>query len=278
MLFQPQQKLEELIVDVLCRKPGLNVNELVSTINGSGVTFSMPAFYKELAKLNEQGVVLCLKHRYSLTMNWVLKLISFADRLDAKYIKSEILSFPLPEEGRSISFTFNNLFRANDFSSHAVLRLVSHAKEKRVYSWNPHAWFYLIQTDQEKSYIHGLEKAGGEFYKVVGGSSFLDHWTAQFWKKRNTIYAFSDHDFEADRSLYYNVVDDYMSSFRLDLKAVQMIDDLYNRVKRPAELDFSTLARLFRETFRVRFRIERSPRKAGRIRKKFGEFFSLQAS
>jgi hypothetical protein len=273
MLFQKNENLEELIVLLLAQRPGLCVKDIGNLVNKFGRTYSIAAVYKELNKLLQAGVLVKISRCYSLSLTWTLHLLSLSQSLEENYVKRPSTTLVLPEEGSRVRYKFTSLLRVNDFSSHVVLLLVAKAKEKTVYSWNPHPWFYLAQTEQETGYLRGLRIAGGKFLKVIGGDTFLDHWTKRFWRDDATQYAFSPTGFENDRQLCYNVVDDFIASFRLDAAATAMIDALYLKVQNIKDLQIPELFDLFQRRCRAAFHIEHNPIKAARYRRKFLRFF-----
>jgi Fe2+ or Zn2+ uptake regulation protein len=66
MLLQKRISIEEAIVKFLARKVNLSVKEIISCMNQEGLSFSQRGVYKELNKLEEQGILLKSKYGYSL--------------------------------------------------------------------------------------------------------------------------------------------------------------------------------------------------------------------
>lgn len=276
MLFEERQNLEESIVRLLSVRPGLSAGEIMRISSQLDRPFCTAAVYKELAKLLERGVLVKIKRRYSLSLTWTLDVLSFSQRLSENYLKNPRATFVLPEPGREVCLKFTNLLRVNDFSSHIILLLVALSEDKRVFSWNPHPWFYLVQTSQESGYIRGLKKSGGKFFKVIGGETYLDRWTTQFWKdQKTTAVRFLPNAFEANRRLYFNVVGDFIASFMLDSAAAKMIDSLYGSVKSYRQLDLPQLFESFQRRVRATFRVKHDRKAAAALRLRFKPFFQF---
>ena len=276
MLFQPLERLEELLVRLLAHKPGLSAAAVAAALRRSGHAYSTAALYKELAKLQEHGIVLRSKGRYSLSLNWMLQILALGRMIEQNYLGNTASTLTLPQPGQRLSWRFDSLLRVNDFSSHVVLLLVAQAQEKIVYSWNPHAYFYLAQTQQETGYVRSLRIARGMFYKVIGGEAPLDRWTERFWRGTPMVYAFRGRGFEDNRRLYYNVVESYIVSFLLEPRAAEMIDGLYARTRQVEDLDLPGVLELFHGRYRSTFVIEHNEKKAARIRAKFSRFLGLK--
>ena len=272
MLFQAQQNLEELLVRLLATKPGLGSDVLRTSLHKAGYNYSVPALYKELRKLQEQGIVVRQKRRYYLSIPWLLEYLSMGKALEAQYLQDPNLALTLPESGKSKRWRFSNLMLLDDFSSHVILKLLAQAKEKIAYSWNPHPWFWIIITSHELSYIKGLKQIESKFYKIIGGGTKLDQWTEKFWQSEETRYKFLP-QFETRRDLYYNVVDDYIASFTLDKGTSEFIDHLYNNTKSYQQLDFSKVIEFFNKKHKLSFVIERNEKKANEIRARFRKIF-----
>ena len=156
--------------------------------------------------------------------------------------------------------------------------LLQQSKHKILLGWNPHPWFHLVQTKQEEQYIKSLKLAKSKLYLIVGGDSFLDRWTEKFWDKKMIEYSFGKSDFYNERSTYFNVVDDYVITVKLDPKISQAIDAIYKNTKSLNDLNLQSILLVFHQKTKSSIWLEKNPEKARKIRIKFKKFWGIDFS
>lgn len=273
-MIKERKQLSHFIVKALAQEPSLDVSELNKYIVAeSGKNYSIQGLYKELKNLQQEGVLFKLGNKYSLRLPWVLDFVSLADSLSRVYVERPQFSNILPEIGKKEIWHFSNLLKMNDFWSHLLLILLKQSKNKILLGWNPHPWFHLVQTEKEEQYIKALKLVKSKLYLIVGGNTFLDKWTEKFWKEKNIKYSFGKSDFQDQRSLYVNVVDDYVVTIKLDSKTSQAIDQIYQETKTINDLDLSAIISIFNQKTNASIWLEKNPEKAKKIGIKFKKFW-----
>ncbi len=274
-----RKNLSQYIIQSLSSQQFLEVSDLLKKITeASGKDYSIQGLYKELKKLQEEGVLFKLGNQYSLRLPWVLDFISLADSISATYIERPQLPLILPEINKKEIWHFTDLLKMNDFWSHVILALLQQSKNKILLGWNPHPWFHLVQTKQEEQYIKSLKLANSKLYLIVGGDSFLDRWTEKFWDKKMMEYSFGKSDFHNERSTYFNVVDDYVLTVKLDPKISQSIDDIYKNTKSLNDLDLQSIFSIFHQKTKSSVWLEKNPERARKIGIKFKKFWGIDFS
>ena len=174
MLLSSQQNLEDFIVRSLAKKTSASVAELVDHIAQTYRPYSNAALYKELRKLQEQGVVVRRKDQLSLSLSWVLNFVEFSDGMYDTHIASPSAGDILPSPGESKSFTFSTLAKVDDFWVHAMLIMLQHSETKRLFQWIPHPWFYLVNSHKSFPFHKALRAYGARVDNIVGGNTFLE--------------------------------------------------------------------------------------------------------
>ena len=81
MLLGTQETLEELLVRILAERPAARPADLHAEVCRRFREYSLPAVYKELRKLQNQGVVFRTGNTLSLSLAWVLNLTALTDRM-----------------------------------------------------------------------------------------------------------------------------------------------------------------------------------------------------
>lgn len=276
MILQGQQNLEERIVTILAKKANSSVEDIHRKIANELKSYSLPAIYKELGKLEFQGVVVKEKKRYSLRLPWVLDFLSLADNASQTYLENPTLDSLIPKRGEKKVWRFTNLLRLNNFWAQAILVLLNRSSSKILYTWMPHSWFNLAYQEQETQYLKSLKHAESRQYLICGSKSPLDVWAERFWKSSNTTYAFTSTPFVKDSSFYWNIVDEYVVKVSLDPQMTKRIDDLYRRVKTVAQIDLSKAFGLFTQRVKAVMVLEHNPKKALLLKNRFRRFFGIR--
>lgn len=275
-MINERKNLAQYIVQSLASQQLLEVTDLrKKVLEVSGKNYSIQGLYKELRKLQEEGVLFKLRNKYSLRLPWVFDFISLADKLSTTYTERPQLPLILPEINKKEIWHFSDLLKMNDFWSHILLILIQQSKHKVLLGWNPHPWFHLVQTKQEEQYIKALKLARSKLYLILGGSSLLDKWTEKFWDKETVHYSFGKSDFHNERSTYFNVIDDYVVTVKLEPKTAQAIDAIYENTKSIDDLNLQSILSIFNQETKCSIWLEKNPEKAKKIGVKFKKFWGI---
>ena len=276
MILQGKQTLEEKIVTLLIKQANLTVEDIHRKISDESKNYSLPAIYKELGKLEFQGVVVKDKKRYSLRLPWVIDFLSLADLVSHTYLDNPTLASVLPNMGEKKIWHFTNLLRLNNFWAQVLLILVHHSTGKQLFTWMPHSWFHLIYTDSEAQYLKSLRLAHIHLYLICGGNGPLDRWSERFWKSSHISYSFSKIPFSDDPFTYVNIVGDYISTVKLDRKIHDIIDHLYQSTSTVIEINFEHILSLLQQKVKAVMWLEHNPIKAAKLRSRFIRFFGIK--
>lgn len=275
-MIREEKQLSHYLLKALSAEQSLEVKILNEKIKKeSGKSYSVQGLYKELRNLQKEGVVFKLGNKYSLRLPWVLDFISQSEVLSKTYVERPQLTAILPNANKKEIWHFSNLLKMNDFWSHLLLILLEQSKDKVVLGWNPHPWFHLVQTEKEEQYIKALKLAKSKLYLIVGGNTFLDKWTEKFWDEKVVKYSYGKSDFHKERSLYLNVVDDYVINIKLDSDISHAIDAIYTRTKSMNDLDLPSILSIFNQKTDASIWLEKNPEKAKKIRNKFRKFWGI---
>src|SRR5262245_35928335 len=148
MLLSTRQSLADILVSILAEQSSSDVRRLHHEVASRHRHFSLPAVYKELRNLQEQGVVVRRKKELSLNMTWILNLIDLADRMYDTHVESPVPANVLPLETGKTTFRFSNLARVDDFWMHAAILMLQHSQRKTMFQWFPHPWFNLVHSQK----------------------------------------------------------------------------------------------------------------------------------
>lgn len=267
MLLGVEESLEDKLVRILAKRPRATIHNFQSELNG----FSLQGIYKELRKLQKQGIVVHVGKTFSLDWSWLLSWKALGDESVRQYEKDTTL-LELGHRNRA-KWQFTSLYSLNDFWSHLLLSLLTKSTNPVVYGWNPHTWFHLIQTDKESRYIQSLKLSGGKLVLLIGSKSFLDLWAEKFWSKELVEHHFSTSYMSSFGENYINVVGDFVVTVKLDSKINKEIKTLYNSTRSIQNLDIPSLVSTLRKSGKSFVILERNPKKATSFTKKIRKIF-----
>lgn len=268
--------LKDQLITALAEQPSLSAADLHRAAKEKGQRYSIQAVYKELRRLQKLGVVFKLGQKYGLRLPWVLAQIEQAQAMADTYVERPQLPTLLPNKDKKEIWHFTDLLKMNDFWSHLLLILLQQSKKKVLLGYNPHPWFHLVQTKQEEQYIQALKRARSKLYLIIGGNTFLDKWTEKFWDKKVVAHSFAKSGFGEERATYFNVVDDYIVTVKLDQKMAREIDSIYQSNHSMDDLDLQSVLRLFRTKTKASVWLEKNPAKARKIKTKFKKFWGKE--
>jgi hypothetical protein len=275
MLLTGKESLEERIVLLLSAQSRLAAQAIFSAVNKGPASYTLQAVYKELRKLQQQGVVGKLGRGYSLRLSWVLGLDELGERMVNTYLKSGALSTLLKTKSKQTWYV-SNLIRLNDLWDQLLISLVQESTSKQLFGYTKHAWYHLAQPQAEDQYIRAVSKEGGKIYLALGSKLPLDAWAEQFWPKHIMEFGYTRQPLHDDHTVEFDVIDDYIVTTKKDLKITQALESIYAQAKTPADVRGDVLLSVFTRPTRVRVTLEHNPTKAARLRKKFFQFFGTK--
>ena len=274
MLLQFENSLEESIVRVLAHSPGISANQLRSLIARQFGSYSIRGVYKELAKLERQGVVLKVKASYSLRLAWVIELSSFVDGLYDRYLSPSIFGVSLGLEKTKLHWNFKNLIKMDLAATQLILGLVQIYPNKPICLWCPHQWFNLAHGKSISQFFRANEVAGIRRYHIIGGRTYLDTLGASYLPPKS-IYSSAVSPFEDLRSTYYMLIGEHLLTTKIDQSTTERIEQLFEEVQTSAALKKYPIQDFFEQPVKAKMTLELNPRKTHKIKKQFAEFFGV---
>ncbi len=272
MLFV-KNSIQGCIVPALAEAGTLGAVELHDIVVETSGPCSPQAIYKALATLLDTGVVVKHQQRYSLSVKWCLELVAFADSILDTSLSAPCLGQMLPPGKLPVQWNFDSLFRLNHFWCHLILSLVRASRAREVFSWNPHPWFYLARSIQETDYLETLNSLESRLYKVVGGTTFLDRWAAQFWNRDFIDFRFEPCFSQKWPDVWLNVIGDYVLIVELDRETRQIIDEIYSTVQNESEMSTAKFSKIFNRKAIATIEVSRDETRAIEIRDHFRSLF-----
>jgi len=277
MLISSRQTLEDYIVRILAARRSVTPAILHQEIGKLFCSYSMPAVYKELRKLQDQGVIVKREGELSLSLAWVLNLIELTDQMYDMHVETPTPTDILPVDSNKTSYGFSNLSKVDDFWVHAVILMLQHSDRKMMYQWFPHPWFNLINSHKTFPFHNALRAAGFRIKNILGGDNFLDRRADRFSTRGIYEYSFAPGPFQEERRKYYSVSDRFILTVRLTTEKAQEIDRFYDSVESLEDFDLSAAMEMTTKAPGTVVTVETSKSKIKKIWNKFADYYNVSS-
>jgi hypothetical protein len=268
--------LREQIVSVIAREGPTEARKLLTIISGNSRPYTLQAVYKELAALQERGIVLRNKQKFGLSLPWAIELSKFASQLVKNLSRSTSAYELLPQAGeRKRTFHFTTLAQADDFWVHAVFILLENSSDGLVYNWLPHPWFYLVNGHKSKLIHRALKSRNYRITSIVGGNTRLDLRSKKLSLVGTYELFYRLSKFDNEQTKYYSVSDQFVLTLRLRPDFAVALDRLYNQSDTSIKMEVSSIVDITSRTTDITVTIESDPTKVRKIREKFERYFNI---
>lgn len=277
VILSAHNKLEDSILEIFAFRGNLNVKETIILLKHKGYTATEQGVYRVLRKLQKDGIIVKTKNYYNIRLAWLMELSDFIKQMEKTYLHERYLDQFLPEEKEKYVWHFSDLHKMNDFWSQILIALSKHSKKRIVLGYSPHLWYLIGQKKQEsqftESYMTNLKKS----YFIVGGRTYLDKYCLNNLDKQSGKehqYLASESEYiEKKRSLYMDVVDDYVLCTTLDNETTQIIEKIFEDSNTLKTIDELTIQKLWKRKIKGKIILKKDSKKARHYYKKFEKIF-----
>jgi len=273
MLEAVKKKLEDILVRILSENAALSAESLYRELKRRKGSYTLQALYKELRKLQQQGVVVRARGLYSLRLSWILSLTNLADRAYATCIDSPFPEELLPESEKRVKWAFNDMNRADDFYMQVLTKLLLAPSAPAAYTAMEHPWFLFMNTQNELNHQRVLEQERKKQFVVLENDTPLDRAQVHLYDNISIKFAFSP---ELGICTTYSIVSaigDFVLSEKLPARARSGFAEVYGKTRSMKDLNFKTITRICNTTGPSSVILERNPEKSRFLIKKLERFF-----
>jgi hypothetical protein len=267
--------IRDRILYAFAKRGDMTAKELHESVMRGGGACTLQAVYKELAGLEDEGIVLKVQQGYGLALPWVVSLLEFNDELSRSFHQGRFSSFQLPAIHERCSWRFSSIRRSDQFWMQVMLTLLQECAPRRMFQWLPHPWHLLFYGEGSSTFERALRYVGGRSYIIVGGETFLDRQAVATWSPEVFIHSFAPGPFERERTDYFSIVGDFVLTTSYQPRLVNEVDRYYQRITRYSQMKRSEVDELFSISSRIDVKLEHSPTKARRLMRKFSDYFGL---
>ncbi|MCB0328997.1 MAG: hypothetical protein KDD70_05025 [Bdellovibrionales bacterium] len=264
-----QKKLSILIVDVLAEHGTLSAESIRQNVRNQNHEYALSSVYKELKGLIHSGIVVKFDTQYTLSMNWVVGLIEFSQKVKTRFIEQDFPRYILPKPGERKRWKFTSLFTLNDFWNQINITLAKQCQDEILYEYNPHQWYDWISLVRENQTLRAFQKTKKDIYVVVGQDSWLNRWPEESGAVAGGMYSYGGEKFGTRTDCHLGVMDDYIVTIRLSHSVAKYIDELAATVTSTSTLEDSQIDALVQMKVRATISLESNEVKATKLKQKF---------
>ncbi|MDC0358732.1 hypothetical protein OAO01_07950, partial [Oligoflexia bacterium] len=149
MLLEPKEQLEERLVRILALQGASSTAKLRVRLASEGKDYTRQAIYKELAKLQKNGVIYKLGKTYGLSLPWITQLRQLVEQMQTNYVEHFPFAQLFPQDKSKSSWVFPNLLLMDDFWNQLLISLFNHCQGKIMFEWIPHAWYRIFHLEKD---------------------------------------------------------------------------------------------------------------------------------
>jgi DNA-binding PadR family transcriptional regulator len=277
MLLGDRDLIENHIIRGLATHGTRTAEQLTKHMKHGQKRVSIQGVYRVLRKLENQNVITKEKRYYSLRISWLLDLLGLVDKMEETYLNDEYLKQLLPTaDKKRRTWTFTNLFKMNDVRTHLLLALAKQSEKGISLQYAPHDWFGIMQMKQSQQFKKTFLEKIRASYIVVGGQTFVDQYMKAITINPNSeqVYMAPPEDYIHDkRTIYVDVIDDYVMTLKIDEETAKNIDTLYWSITSEDDMHLLDIFETFMSKVKVKLTIKKDPRAAGSYRKKYVQLF-----
>lgn len=274
MLLQKKKTIEEVIVQTLSKRSNMTVTDLMRIIIDSGLSYSQRGIYKELLKLEKNGIVIKTKNTYNLDLSWIIQAHQLIEAAYKTYSDVAYLEKTLNLSGKKITHTFSDLLKMDHYWIQILIALHKIYPEEPLFLWCPYQWFNLAQNYNLENFYSASDTLGAKRYHIFGADNFLNRLALSQLPKHG-IYSFTGSPFSQEMNTYYSIIGDYLITVIIDEHTTAKFHHLFNSVTSKKELSTYNLNFIFGQNSKIKISIEKSNIKCNKLKKKFFSHFNL---
>lgn len=274
MFLNEKPSLQQALLLSLAEAPGQAIADLTRGIRLRYRACSVQAIYKELRKLECDGIVVKAGSQFSLSLRWLMVSMDRLRLIYDRYLESRDPALFLPGQGGRKVWYFSDLTRLDDFWVECGLVLFVNATSKTMSSWIPHPWFNLLHSEKEQAFVQAQRAQGYRQLVIVGGNNPLDIELSARWAADDVLeYSHSESPLNEPGNVYWSTIDDYVLTITIDKATSVQLDLLFAAHPKAAGVSSRELHKLLSLKGRHRLTVAHDSRRARRYQKVFKEFF-----
>ncbi|MBP6925679.1 MAG: hypothetical protein KBC22_01315 [Candidatus Pacebacteria bacterium] len=253
MLFTSKESTEDILIRILRnnKSSAAKIHKLLKQ-GSSTKKITLQALYRALKRLVSVGVLVKDRMQFTVSNEWARSVI---DKLEDD--KSLLL-----EQGEEASYLFRSLSSLDAYWKHMTTQLRNELGGYPIFFYNTHVvWLHLKdRKESQRNYLNSFTDEKNYAGFVVGGETQLDK---EFKKDyRSTYLQIELRKINAIKYDSVTVHGDYVITVKLNKKASESIENLYQTSKTGRDLEIGLEAIFTKGSIKIGLNIEKDSQKA----------------
>ena len=274
-LFKPKN-IEENLLFLLKRGPQKCL-DLVAKIKEIRPQTTKQAVYAALRALNVDQSIVIAKGVASLNLSWLNEMNNFLE--SAKHSHTGNLgsgNFLELEDKERIKYYFQTSEKTDIFWTHAYYLMIEQLKEgEPAFLYNPHEWFMLGRSHNEKALLQATVQKNIPFLMTVAGNTPLDKFAASNFDGTKSQYNMLTKPMFKENNYYLNIFGDFLIEVWLDKEIANEVEKLYQTATSFDEDAKEKIQKILSRQGRMRLVISRNHKKATKLKKTLARDFAI---
>ena len=171
---------------------------------------------------------------------------------------------------------FSFVEKADIFWTHAYYLMIEQLKEgEQAFLYNPHEWFMLGRSHNEKALLQATVQKNIPFLMTVAGNTPLDKYVASNFDGTKSQYNMLAKPMFKENNYYLNIFGDFLIEVWLDKEIADEVEQLYQTATSFDEDAKEKIQKILSRQGRMRLVISRNHKKATKLKKTLARDFAI---
>ena len=171
---------------------------------------------------------------------------------------------------------FSFVEKADIFWTHAYYLMIEQLKEgEQAFLYNPHEWFMLGRSHNEKALLQATVQKNIPFLMTVAGNTPLDKYVASNFDGTKSQYNMLAKPMFKENNYYLNIFGDFLIEVWLDKEIADEVESLYRTATSFDEAVKEKIQKILARQGRMRLVISRNHKKATKLKKTLARDFAI---
>lgn len=199
------------VIGVVSQQRNLSVQGLYEQICNSGISVSLPNFYKIIAHMVDDQILIRPKGRIQLHSLFMRYLLGLTEASNKAYFDQENSSIQNIAVGQQEVRNENNLYDLNVIRMDLLGQLVKMHEGEISYHYCSHPYQLLATPLKEKTNLEELTTSEDKSYMLIGNNTFLDRYAASQLSDEKFIIQCADKEIPFPAEGYcVDIIGDYI--------------------------------------------------------------------
>lgn len=265
--------ISTVVCTTLAEHKNLTIQNLFDKVKKHNIKISLPNFYKIIAKMIDEQIVVKKDNTLQLHWMWVHHTVMLADKIKLHYLQDDVINIEKLKPWQTQTFEAPSLYELDLIWTDMLWELYAKYTGQEAYYYNSHAYHILWMPEKEKWNLEELWKKMAKTYFLFWNKSFLDEYWAQ-------LLAMQWYDIKCIEKTPFpeewyciNIFGDYIVEVMFPETISQYFKMFFDTVKSAEEFNTELFANIIKMKAPCSLKLIHSPEHAEKMIKKIKQFF-----